>query len=336
MQCMAVGDLFDDYPAAANWDEMFEPGGDAPPRLSRPARGGGGPVLRRPGGALRGAGPQPAGPGHHLLASRARSAPARSICSPHHLGRRVGRHRSRGGPAGPGAGGLPGRRLRRRPDHGGRGRAPPPGGHRRGLPAPGRPPRSPQRGAGPRGRHRPGPGRRRPLRVLEDNLRIPSGISYVVENRRTMARVFPELFASHRVRPVADYPAHLLDALRAAAPPGAADPTVVVLTPGVYNSAYFEHAFLARQMGVELVEGRDLVCRDNVVYMRTTERRASRRRRLPPHRRRLPRPPRTSGPTRCSAVPASSTRPGPATSPSPTRWATGWPTTRPCTPTWPT
>ena len=107
--------------------------------------------------------------------------------------------------------------------------------------------------------------------MLEDNLRTPSGISYVIENRRTMARVFPELFASHRVRPVDSYPARLLEALRAATPTGAGDPTVVVLTPGVYNSAYFEHAFLARQMGVELVEGRDLVCRDNDVYMRTTE-----------------------------------------------------------------
>ena len=107
--------------------------------------------------------------------------------------------------------------------------------------------------------------------VLEDNLRTPSGISYVVENRRTMARVFPELFATHRVRPVSGYPARLLEALRAAAPAGATDPTVVVLTPGVYNSAYFEHSFLARQMGVELVEGRDLVCRDNVVSMRTTD-----------------------------------------------------------------
>jgi uncharacterized circularly permuted ATP-grasp superfamily protein len=109
------------------------------------------------------------------------------------------------------------------------------------------------------------------LRVLEDNLRTPSGISYVIENRRTMARVFPELFASHRVRPVDAYPARLLEALRAAAPTGVADPTVVVLTPGVHNAAYFEHAFLARQMGVELVEGRDLVCRGNVVYMRSTE-----------------------------------------------------------------
>ena len=112
--------------------------------------------------------------------------------------------------------------------------------------------------------------------VLEDNLRTPSGISYVIENRRIMARVFPELFASHRVRPVDDYPSHLLHALRAAAPlrtaeRGSGEPTVVVLTPGVHNSAYFEHSFLARQMGVELVEGRDLVCRDNTIRMRTTD-----------------------------------------------------------------
>jgi len=107
-------------------------------------------------------------------------------------------------------------------------------------------------------------------RVLEDNLRTPSGISYVIENRRAMTHVFPELFTSHRVRPVADYPFHLLEALRAGAPVGRDDPTVVVLTPGVHNSAYFEHSFLARQMGVTLVEGRDLVCRDGVVFMRTT------------------------------------------------------------------
>jgi uncharacterized circularly permuted ATP-grasp superfamily protein len=108
-------------------------------------------------------------------------------------------------------------------------------------------------------------------RVLEDNLRSPSGVSYVMENRRTMARVFPNLFASHRVRAVDDYAAHLLRALRNSAATNEADPTVVVLTPGVYNSAYFEHSLLARQMGVELVEGRDLFCRDNQVYMRTTE-----------------------------------------------------------------
>jgi uncharacterized circularly permuted ATP-grasp superfamily protein len=109
------------------------------------------------------------------------------------------------------------------------------------------------------------------FRVLEDNLRSPSGVSYVMENRRTMARVFPNLFATHRVRAVGDYSSHLLRALRNAAASNEADPTVVVLTPGVYNSAYFEHSLLARQMGVELVEGRDLFCRDNVVYVRTTE-----------------------------------------------------------------
>ena len=108
------------------------------------------------------------------------------------------------------------------------------------------------------------------FRVLEDNLRNPSGVSYVMENRRTMARVFPDLFTRQRVRAVGDYSVHLLRALRAAAAPNVADPTVVVLTPGVYNSAYFEHSLLARQMGVELVEGRDLFCRDNAVYMRTT------------------------------------------------------------------
>src|SRR5690348_3563259 len=109
------------------------------------------------------------------------------------------------------------------------------------------------------------------FRVLEDNVRIPSGVSYVMENRRAMARVFPDLFARHRVRAVGDYAVHLLRALRNAAAPNEADPTVVVLTPGVHNSAYFEHSLLARQMGVELVEGRDLFCRDNQVYMRTTQ-----------------------------------------------------------------
>jgi uncharacterized circularly permuted ATP-grasp superfamily protein len=106
--------------------------------------------------------------------------------------------------------------------------------------------------------------------VLEDNLRCPSGVSYVLENRRVMARGFPELFTDARVRSVAGYPARLLRVLRAAAPEDAGEPTVVVLTPGVRNSAYFEHSLLARQMGVELVEGRDLVCHDGVVRMRTT------------------------------------------------------------------
>ena len=107
--------------------------------------------------------------------------------------------------------------------------------------------------------------------VLEDNLRVPSGVSYMLENRKMMMRLFPELFSSHRVAPVAHYPDLLLDTLRAVAPPGVAEPTVVVMTPGMYNSAYFEHAFLAQQMGVELVEGQDLFVKDNFVYMRTTQ-----------------------------------------------------------------
>jgi uncharacterized circularly permuted ATP-grasp superfamily protein len=105
--------------------------------------------------------------------------------------------------------------------------------------------------------------------VLEDNLRCPSGVSYVLENRRALAHVLPELFSDQRVQPVAEYPERLLDALLAAAPAGVADPQVAVLTPGVHNSAHFEHAFLARRMGVELVEGRDLYCRDDQVWMRT-------------------------------------------------------------------
>ncbi|NNC43791.1 MAG: circularly permuted type 2 ATP-grasp protein [Acidimicrobiia bacterium] len=107
-------------------------------------------------------------------------------------------------------------------------------------------------------------------RVLEDNLRVPSGISYVIENRAAMKRAFPDLLDTYAVRSVDDYGSMLLRALKWQAPYGPVDPTVVVLTPGVYNSAYFEHAFLARRMGVELVEGRDLVVDDHVVYLRTT------------------------------------------------------------------
>ncbi|MEY3871301.1 MAG: hypothetical protein RLZZ296_296 [Pseudomonadota bacterium] len=106
--------------------------------------------------------------------------------------------------------------------------------------------------------------------VLEDNLRVPSGVSYMLEDRKMMMRLFPELFSQNRVAPVAHYPDLLLETLRQMAPPATADPTVVVLTPGMYNSAYFEHAFLAQQMGVELVEGQDLFVKDNFVYMRTT------------------------------------------------------------------
>ncbi len=106
--------------------------------------------------------------------------------------------------------------------------------------------------------------------VLEDNLRVPSGVSYMLENRKMMMRLFPELFSQHRVEPVAHYPDLLLETLRAVAPTAANDPTVVLLTPGMYNSAYFEHAFLAQQMGVELVEGQDLFVKDGFVFMRTT------------------------------------------------------------------
>jgi len=107
--------------------------------------------------------------------------------------------------------------------------------------------------------------------VLEDNLRVPSGVSYMLENRKMTMRLFPELFTLHRVAPVAHYPDLLLETLRAVAPAGINEPSVVVLTPGMYNSAYFEHAFLAQQMGVELVEGKDLFVKDGFVYMRTTQ-----------------------------------------------------------------
>ena len=107
-------------------------------------------------------------------------------------------------------------------------------------------------------------------RVLEDNVRVPSGVSYVISNRRVMAQTLPELFVSMSVRPVGDYPYKLFQSLVASAPEGVDDPTVVVLTPGVYNSAYFEHTLLARLMGVELVEGRDLFCSNGRVWMRTT------------------------------------------------------------------
>ncbi|MEI7773052.1 MAG: circularly permuted type 2 ATP-grasp protein, partial [Chloroflexales bacterium] len=106
--------------------------------------------------------------------------------------------------------------------------------------------------------------------VLEDNLRVPSGVSYMLTNRSVMKRAFPRLFANYGVRPIDDYGKALLTTLRALAPAHRPDPTIVLLTPGVYNSAYFEHTFLARIMGIELVEGRDLLVHDNIVYMRTT------------------------------------------------------------------
>src|SRR6478672_473977 len=108
--------------------------------------------------------------------------------------------------------------------------------------------------------------------VLEDNARTPSGVSYMLENREIMLRLFPELFARHRIAPVENYPDELLATLKSIAPASASsDPNVVLLTPGVYNSAYYEHSFLADKLGVELVEGRDLLVKGEVVYMRTTE-----------------------------------------------------------------
>src|SRR5579864_7070112 len=108
--------------------------------------------------------------------------------------------------------------------------------------------------------------------VLEDNVRTPSGVSYMLENREIMMRLFPELFARHRIAPVENYPDELLATLKSVAPdPAGRDPTVVLLTPGVFNSAYYEHSFLADKLGVELVEGRDLFVKDEIVYMRTTQ-----------------------------------------------------------------
>ena len=107
--------------------------------------------------------------------------------------------------------------------------------------------------------------------VLEDNLRCPSGVSYVLENRQIMKRTFPQVFGASRVRPVDDYPSHLLGMLQYLAPDYTQTPTVAVLTPGIYNSAYFEHSYLAQQMGVELVEGRDLIVTDGLLKMRTTK-----------------------------------------------------------------
>ena len=106
--------------------------------------------------------------------------------------------------------------------------------------------------------------------VLEDNLRVPSGVSYMIEDRKMMMRLFPELFSRNKIAPVQHYPDMLLENLRTVAPQGVGNPSVVLLTPGAYNSAYFEHTFLAQQMGIELVEGRDLFVDDDTVFMRTT------------------------------------------------------------------
>src|SRR5438105_5493311 len=108
------------------------------------------------------------------------------------------------------------------------------------------------------------------FRVLEDNLRVPSGVSYMLANRGVMKRTFPSLFGSYGVRSIDHYGQALLNTLLSLAPAGRTEPVIALLTPGVYNSAYFEHAYLARQMGIELIEGRDLIVHDNIVYMRTT------------------------------------------------------------------
>ena len=171
------------------------------------------------------------------------------------------------------------------------------------------------------------------LYVLEDNLRCPSGVSYVLENREVMKRTFPQVFNGMRVTPVEDYPEKLLDTLLHTAPKGVDAPTVALLTPGIYNSAYFEHSFLAQQMGIELVEGRDLVIADGYVHMRTTQRPTAHRRALPPHRRRFSRSPLL--PRRFDAGRAGID--GVSTWPAGSRWpmppAPASPTTKPFTPT---
>ena len=171
--------------------------------------------------------------------------------------------------------------------------------------------------------------------VLEDNVRTPSGVSYVLENREVMMRLAPELFSAMRVLPVADYSEELLATLRSVSFSDDAEPNVVLLTPGHYNSAYFEHAFLADEMGIELVEGSDLFVDEGRVYMRTPRGPAARRRDLSPGRRCLPRSAGDAAGLRCSACRAARARCAPAGSTSSTRWATAWPTTSRPTPTCP-
>ena len=141
--------------------------------------------------------------------------------------------------------------------------------------------------------------------VLEDNARTPSGVSYMLENREVMMRVFPDLFAEHRIDPVETYPEELLATLISVAPPSAqSEPTVALLTPGPFNSAYYEHSFLADKLGIELVEGRDLLVVDNIVvhaHHRGTE---AGRRALPAASTTISSTPSPSAPTRHSACPA--------------------------------
>ena len=172
--------------------------------------------------------------------------------------------------------------------------------------------------------------------VLEDNTRTPSGVSYMLENRETMMHMFPELFARNRVAAVEDYPDNLRLTLESVAPDDLdREPTVVVLTPGIHNSAYFEHSFLADQMGVELVEGQDLVVDDGALQMKTTQG----LKQVDVVYRRIDDAfldPLVFRRTRCSACPASSRSTAPAGSPSSTRRAPASPTTSRSTPTCPT
>ena len=165
------------------------------------------------------------------------------------------------------------------------------------------------------------------LCVLEDNVRCPSGVSYVLANRAAMAQMLPELFTGQRVQPVTEYPARLLAALRAAAPHGVAEPTVVVFTPGVYNSAFYEHALLARLDGRGTCRGARPRRPRHESVRADHRRRSAGARHLPPDRRRLSSTRCTSGRTHSSAAPACSTPPARAASPSPTRSATGSRTT---------
>ena len=140
--------------------------------------------------------------------------------------------------------------------------------------------------------------------MLEDNARTPSGVSYVVENRHLTQRAFPDLMRNIGVRSVSNYGQRLAGQLTELAAGIGEDPSVVLLSPGVYNSAYFEHVFLAREMGVPLVEGRDLIVRDDRVFMKTTRGLQRVERHLPAHRRRLPRPGGLQSRRACSACAA--------------------------------
>ena len=120
--------------------------------------------------------------------------------------------------------------------------------------------------------------------VLEDNLRVPSGVSYMLANRQAVKTSLRDLFRRHRVRSIEHYGALLRQTLAELAPPGVSNPTIVLLTPGVYNSAFYEHMFLAQEMGVELVQGNDLLVHNGFVHMRTTDGPRSGRRDLPPDR----------------------------------------------------